>query len=354
VISSAIVWWAVSSASALLLAALAVFLWLRRPPVPIWPAVFRCQLYALLWVLGDIWATHAQTPLGKQIALVVLFSGSLALPAAWFLTVRHYVAAHGLERRWMRSRLAYLPTVWAGLSWLFMLTDPWHGQFATAVVQGANQYHWGANLAFYVNHAIALATMALALWAARRHRDPDVRLKMGILAAATLAPGAANAFHLLTSYGPRLDPAALGLGLGSAAILYGIYRRRLFNPLPVALPELIRRDPNGLMVLDRGGRLIMWNPAAERLLEGFALEPDLRVLRALAWRLSEPGSGSRLRSSRELTALLTDEPPGSRHHVFEYRGGGESRWLRLALVPIPSRRGRLAAVCVRIEDVTAQ
>ena len=38
---------------------------------------------------------------------------------------------------------------------------------------------------------------------------------------------------------PGTDEVAIGLGLGSAAILYGIYRQRLFNPLPIALPEMM-------------------------------------------------------------------------------------------------------------------
>jgi len=100
-----------SAVSGLLLVAIAILLWVRRPPAPLWPIAFACQVFALLWVGGDLWATHAHTPDEKQLALFVLFSGSLLLPAAWWTTARRYVVSHGLGRAWMRSRWARLP-VW--------------------------------------------------------------------------------------------------------------------------------------------------------------------------------------------------------------------------------------------------
>ena len=69
--------WLISAASALLLAGLAVLMWFRRPPAPLWPIAFACQIFALLWVVGDLWASHAGSLGQKQIALAILFTGSL-------------------------------------------------------------------------------------------------------------------------------------------------------------------------------------------------------------------------------------------------------------------------------------
>jgi hypothetical protein len=69
-------WWIASTASALLLASLAILLWLRRPPPPLWPVLFACHVFAFLWVVGDVWATRATSLVEKQIALTVLFTGT--------------------------------------------------------------------------------------------------------------------------------------------------------------------------------------------------------------------------------------------------------------------------------------
>ncbi len=345
--------WVLSASSALVMAGVAVFLWLRRPPAPLWPIAFVCQLLALLWVLGDLWACHATSLPEKQIALAVLYSGGIPIAAAWWTTARRYVAAHGLGRPWMDTPWALLPAWYAAAAWLLMITNPWHGQFFSTVVGEPSEHHWGATTAFYANYAIVIATFALCAWAARLHASPDVRRKMGILAVASVAPVVAHVFHLASPNAAHEDATAIGLGLASAAILYGVYRKRLFNPLPVALPEILRRDPAGLLLLDRGGQLLMWNPAAERLLEGIPLEPDIRLLPALARQLENAEGDGRPSDTDLFARILEPEPAGSEQRVFRYVGGSGERWLQLSVTPIPTRRGhRIAAVCLRVDDVT--
>jgi signal transduction histidine kinase len=345
--------WVLSAASALLLAGLAVVLWVRRPPEALWPIAFACQILALLWVVGDLWASHAANLLQKQIALGVLFTGSLWIVAAWWETTRRYVVWHGLARRWMRSRWAKLPLWLAGPAWLFAITNPWHGQVLEPVLGARNEYRWGIFGLAYWNWGLTLATFALCAWAARRHASREVRSKMRLLALATLAPLGASLAHTYAPGLPREDATtALGLGLASATVIYGITRVRLFGLLPVALHEILRRDPDGVLLLDRGGRLLLWNPAAEKLLETLLLEPDLPLFDVLAKRLEAEPGGGRLSGAHELTELLTQS--GECRPVFRYVGWGGERWLRFSVAPIPGRRGRIAAVCLRVEDATQE
>jgi PAS domain S-box-containing protein len=342
--------WVVSGASALLLALLAVCLWFRRPPAPLWPVVFACQIFALLWVVGDLWATVATNPLEKEIALTLLFTGAVPISVAWWTTATRYVASHGLRRPWMERRLVRsLPPAYAAVAWLFAVTNPWHGQVMTPVVGGPNEHHWGAWLLAHVNYAIVVATFVLCVWATRRHASSDVSRRMAILSVATLAPLATNLVHVYLAVGPRTDEVAIGLGLGSAAILYGIYRQRLFNPLPIALQEVLRRDPAGVLLLRQGGRLLYWNPAAERLLEGIALEPDLDLLPVLAGRLEEEHADEGVGELWQTLGRIAGE---QEPRIVRYDSGGAERWLRLSVTPVPTRRGHLAAVCLRVEDVT--
>jgi signal transduction histidine kinase len=344
--------WVLSVGCALLLAGLAAVLWRHRPPAPLWPIAFVCQLLALLWVIGDLWASHATVLGEKHVALLVLFVGSLGLPAAWWETVRRYVCWHGLDRGWMRSRWARLPLWFAGAAWLFMLANPWHGQVLTPVVGARNEYHWGILTMTYWNWALVSATFALCAWAAWRHSVREVRTKMAVLAGATLAPLLLNVVHFSVPGVPREDTVVIGLGLTSATVIYGILRVRLFSLLPVGVHEILRRDPNGVLLLDRGGRLVFWNPAAEKLLEALLLEPDMQLLDVLATRLETEGSGRRLRGAHELNAALTSDAEG--RAVFRYVGWGGERWLRLSVSPIPGRGGRIVAACLRVEDATGE
>jgi signal transduction histidine kinase/ActR/RegA family two-component response regulator len=344
--------WILPAASALLLAGLAVCLWIRRPTAPLWPALLACHLFALLWVVGDLWASRATTLAEKQIALALLFSGSIPITATWWAITRRYVVWHGFARPWLNSRWAEAPAWFAAAAWLLMITNPWHGQFLTPVLGERDAPGWGVALMAHGSFAIVVVTIALSAWATRRHPSPDVRHKMGILALASLLALVTGLLYVYVPTALRGLAVGVGLVLASAIVLYGIQRRRLFNPLPIALPELLRRDPAGTLLLDRGGRLLLWNPAAEGLLEDLPLEPELPLLHTLAWRLESARSGERMRSSQALIRMLTEEKIPTQRHVFRYVGGSAERWLQLALVPIPSRRGELAAVCLRIEDVT--
>ncbi|MGI9590731.1 MAG: two-component system sensor histidine kinase NtrB, partial [Myxococcota bacterium] len=107
-------------------------------------------------------------------------------------------------------------------------------------------------------------------------------------------------------------------------------------------------------MVDRGGRLVAWNPAAERLLGGLELQPDMRLLHELARVLKNGDDRTRLRSSRELADILTGEAEPGTSHVFRYAGTGEERWLEFAVIPVPARRGGLTAVCLTMSDVSEQ
>ena len=320
---------ALSATSAVLLAALAVVLWVRRPPAPLWPIGFACQVFALLWVVGDLWASNARSVPEKQLAFVVLFSGSLLIPPAWLETTRRYVRMHGLSRPWLASRWATLPLWLGGALWLMAVTNVWHGQFVTPVLDGRNVYHWGISTAFYVHYAVGGATAALCAWAALHHTSPAMRRKFLLLMGATLAPAAANLLHLRLPGWPREDTTALGLGVASVIVLYGILRVRLFSPMPASVAQVLRRVSVGLLLVDRGGRLVAWNPAAQRLLGGIDLEPDMRLLRELARVLRAGDERQRLRSSRELTGLLTGDAATTGPHVFRFAGSGDERWLEI-------------------------
>jgi signal transduction histidine kinase len=344
-------WWLVPGfVAAAVLAGLAAYLALRRPPPPLWPVVFLCQIFALLWAVGDLGTYFARDLLEKQLALSVLLTGAIGLAPAWWATAVLYVRAHGLPWPWLRRRPTLaLPAAFASTAWLVAITNPWHGLFLTPIVGARNVHHLASTTTLGVSYALVVGASALLLALARRHVSPDVRRSARLLAFAIAAPLVGNAAYMASGWQVPLDFAGMGLCLASASIIFGIRRTRLFNLLPVALPEVLRHDPNGLLLLGEGGRLLYWNPAAGRILGKVPLEPDLELLAALAPRLCDDDDDEKpVDDPARLAERILSTAHAAGGSVFRL---GE-RFLRISAVPIPARRPSRAGLTVRIEDVT--
>jgi signal transduction histidine kinase/CheY-like chemotaxis protein len=345
-------WWLLPSAVAVvILAGLCVFLFVRRPPAPLWPVALLCQVAALIWVSGDLLTYFAATVTQKQLALSLLFTGSLSLPALWWATSIRYVRSHHLPWPWIHSRWVMLPTLVGALGWLAMITNPWHGLFVTPIVGGRSEYHALSTPFIVANIGMILGASVHFIGLSAQPLSQDVRRSAQILAFSALAPLIASMVYFFSDWDIPIDPVCIGLSVACGAMVWGIYHTGLFTLLPVALPELFRHDPNGVLLIGPGGRLLHWNPAAQRILDGVRLAPELDFFSLLLPELREASGEAALASNPvELALRLCKEPQDSQGHV--YRLGDSDRWVRVSAAPVPSRRGHLAAISVRIEDVT--
>jgi signal transduction histidine kinase/CheY-like chemotaxis protein len=345
-------WWLLPSAVALvILAGLCVFLFVRRPPAPLWPVALLCQVAALIWVSGDLLTYFATTVTQKQLALSLLFTGSMSLPALWWATSIRYVRSHHLPWPWIHSRWAMLPTLIGALGWLAMITNPWHGLFVTPIVGGRSEYHALSTPFIVANIGMILGASVHFIGLSAQPLPRDVRRSALILAFSALAPLLASTVYFFSDWEIPIDPVCIGLSAACAAMIWGVYHTGLFSLLPVALPELLRHDPNGVLLIGAGGRLLHWNPAAQRILEGLRLAPELDFFSLLLPELREAGGeAAEVDGPVELALHLCQEPLHSRGHI--YRLASSDRWVRVSAAPVPSRRGQLAAITVRIEDVT--
>jgi signal transduction histidine kinase len=345
-------WWLLPAAVAVpTLLGLSVLLYLRRPPEPLWPVAFICQVSALLWAVGDL-ATHFSTDLAQEArALTLLYTGSIPTAAAWWILAVRYARIHTRVPAWLAGpAIEAGPAALAAAGWLAFATHPWHGQFVTPVVGGPNLHHAGFWATVSFSYAEVAGASVLFAWVARRQSARE-RHNAWLLAGATMAPLAANAAYLFVRAGSTLDFTALGLCVTSAAVLFGVRWTGLFRLQPVALAEVLRRDPNGVLLVVPGGRLLFWNPAAERTLPGLALAADLEVVPRLAERLLHE-DGSPVDPVRLVHRLLGARPQ-SGGEVFAYASGTpDARWLQLSAARIPGRSGRLAAIQLRVGDVS--
>lgn len=336
-------------------AGFAVFVYLRRPPAPMWPVLFWTQIAALLWAAGDLAAYLSPDLNAKSAALVVLYTGSLPLAGLWFLLAVRFAEANGAPFSWGRKPWVLAPLAFAGVSWLAFLTNPWHGQFMTLRLGAPQIHHWMWHAVAVPNWALGFATAGIYISLARRtDLSPKLREQADILLAATLAVPASNILNALL---PGLHPIDLTVATGSvvgALYLYGIYSANLFDLSPTTLEQVVREDPTGVLLSDRGLRLRYANAAAQRLLPGIDLAPGVPVPELLSGHLTayrDPATPARW--SPEWNAELG--AGRGRLYRFESDGPGtvgQTSWLWISATVLPgvSRLGALH--CLRIQDVT--
>jgi signal transduction histidine kinase len=342
-----------SLAASLVLFGLCIHLYLRRPPEPLWPVAFFCQIFALLWAVGDA-ATYFATDVEQESrALTILYTGSIGSAATWWILALRYARANARLPSWLGSRwVEILTAAVATCLWLTYATNPWHGAFVTPVVGGPNIPHAGYWVTLAFSYAEVTGASALLGWVALRQRSPTERRNAVLLAVATAAPLVAIAAYVLPLGVARTDLTGLALCVTSASVLFGVRRTGLFRLRPVELAEVIRHDPHGILIVAADGRLFFWNPAAERVLAGLALAPDLELLPPLAAQLAGEDGAPVADPERFAAELLGTGSEGS-CSVFAFAlGTPEARWLRLSASPIPARRGGLAALVLRVEDVS--
>jgi len=134
-----------------------------------------------LWSLGELVASHADDMVQKQIGLVILYTGTIFLPACWWaLSVRWAQELKGEE--WLaRPFWVRAPVFWAAAMWLAMASNPLHGSFLTPVLGARNVYGPLWWVMAIPNYALMLAAAGLVIRASWRVDRPAVRRQALVL-----------------------------------------------------------------------------------------------------------------------------------------------------------------------------
>jgi diguanylate cyclase (GGDEF)-like protein len=252
-----------------------------------------------------------------------------------------------VDRNWrMEPKTRWLllaePTVMSVLA----ITDRWHGlvnqtsESAGSVVLVAG--HFGP--VFWVHSTYSYLLLGWALvGVARAWVDAPAlqRRQLGSLLLGAAFPAVTNAVSLaLVANGNSLDVSPIGFVITGIIASYAVFRLGLMRLVPVARGLVVDTIGDGLVVLDRDGRILDLNPAAESLLRrvqgwyGVALPDDL---------VGHPGSILR----------PPDQAPGPlRPGEFHLRVGDEQLDLDLRLDPLHDRRGAVLGLVVLMRDIT--
>jgi len=305
---------------------------------------------AFLWATGEIVTSLSPDLLWEQVGIAVLYSGSIFMAPVWWLITLRWAAEQDVPLPFTAPGWQRWPFAWAGCMWLVMLSNPWHGLFLTPIVGDRNLYPplwWAMALPSY---ALAAGAFGVAIYALRATRARTVRRQAVLMACAGSVMVLSNWLYVLRD-APTINATLLALAASGAVIMAGLYREGLFGLLPVALPVIAARDPDGLVLLRSGGRVAWANARARELFAPVELVTNLRLPQAFLGRLSEPD----LSQPDDLAAGFEEvwwqrllAPAG---RLVRFGENGE-RWLRLRAQAIRGSGGQLVALCLRTRDVT--
>ena len=243
----------------------------RRQPFP-GRTPFRWLMVATLaWLAAKGAELSVASPGCKVFWSEQAWLAILATPTLWLLFLWRYTrpAAEPL-----RASAVWWLSIAPLAMWLAAATNTWHGLVYTPATGpvgpepgAAVRYVHGPVfwLAAAYAYGLLAAGMVVAVWAVVRSRSALRRLHAALL-ALTLLPWVVNLSYL--AFGARLfgtDPTPFSFAVVLAVLAWIIRRWNLFDLRPIARGVLLDALADPVLVLDRAGRLIDVNPAAQRL-----------------------------------------------------------------------------------------
>jgi PAS domain-containing protein len=220
----------------------------------------------LAYATGDLIATVGATnPQVQWAGMMLLYWGVMLTPPSWWLLAVRFSQAQGHPLPFLTSTWTRLPFWIAGLFWLCLATNPWHGQFLIPNPGGRSEFLWlwWAHIAFA--YTITLCVVASYARLAIRVRSSPSRLRALLMLFASIL----NLLVHMIGTGSEpvpFDPNILPLALTCVLFMGGVYGARLFAVSPVAVDAVLRHQPEGALLVDNEGLLLYANPAAETFL----------------------------------------------------------------------------------------
>jgi diguanylate cyclase (GGDEF)-like protein len=320
--------------AALLDAAGAVWVWRRRL------AVGRVSL-ALLLLAAAAWSGAYAMELitvgrvSREFWGSLEYVGTTLLAPAWLMFVLEYVD----RREWLTVRLALLLAIEPLLVFAALLNPETHdlfrhfgpGPVAPIPVVEVGGLYW-VHFA-YVNAVILIGTGLLVV---RLLRVSSLyRRQSLILLAAVIFPMLGNlASSLQLPLADLYDPTPIAVSLGLLLLVWGAFRYRLLDLIPVARGAAFDWILDPILVVDAYGRVVDRNPAAISVLgSGAYVGTRLQdLLQEHTARLDATAAGAELK---------LDGPTGP----LEFE---------MVMTSLDDHRGRPAGQLVQLRDITAR
>lgn len=321
--------------------AIAAFVWSHREAVG-GRALTLLLLAAGTWTICGAVEVSLLDPRSQELWGDIKYVGIVALPPALLAFAVEYT---GRRRRMGRRAVALLaiePVLVLLAIWLpsthrlvrYVPRDAPYGHYAVAQ---AGPLFWVHAVYSYVLILLAVVLLVQALLRVQRRYA-----KAWLLIGSALLPLLLNVvytLHLTDRLG--VDPTPLGFSVTGLVLVWGFFRFRLLEIVPVGRKLVVERIPDAVVVLDRSGHVVDANPAAARLTDG---------------RVSALIGRDLLDVLPQLAPLI--DGTGASQHAFgscrAKRADGVVVDLAVTISPLPDELHAPTGRLVVLRDVTAQ
>jgi diguanylate cyclase (GGDEF)-like protein len=288
----------------------------------VWCATYAMELITVGRVSRELWGS-------------LEYVGTTLLAPAWLMFVLEYTGHRDRLTRWVMAALAIEPLI----VFAVLLNPQTHdsirhfgpGPVARVPVVEVGAFYW-VHFA-YVNALIVAGTGVLIV---RLLRVSSVyRRQSFILLAAVILPMLGNvASSLQLPFADKYDPTPITVSLGGLVLVWGAFRYRLLDLIPVARGAAFDWILDPILVVDGFGRVVDRNPAAIRVLGSGAYVGTLiqNLLQEHTVLLDATASGAELKLETETG-------------TFDFE---------IVMSPLDDHRGLPAGQLVQLRDITAR
>jgi PAS domain S-box-containing protein len=327
------------------------------------PLAFTLFLLGItVWLLAYAWEVSSLDITTKVLASKVQYLGIAITPTSWLVYILNYARVG----RWLTPlRLGLLciePLLVAALAW----TNEKHHliwQQIELLTLSPNfsplRMTYGRFFYIHVVYSYGLMVWATSLLIMALLRSPHLyRKQVATLLICAGAPWIGNIIYLARqtgllpmneeaySFGSSillwLDWTPFGFLVTGLAALWGRWRFRLWDIVPIARDAVIEGMADGVLILDRQNRIVDLNSAAQKIL-GL---PIPKIMGQPAEQI--------LSTYPLLMELLVRSPNQYRLIAQEQTVNGANDWFEISLSPLYSKHPQMMGQLMIWRDVTVQ
>jgi PAS domain S-box-containing protein len=319
-------------------------------------ALVACLLAVVVWSMFYSFELVSHTVVAARVWSGLKFLGIVGLAPAFWAFVMEYTGRSARIRPRTWALLGIEPAIVLA-SLAFPATSEWIHFYTAeqemairldqAPIAGTGPLFWPH--AAYTYGLVLTATAVLVLRLARITRT--YRKQAAAMAAATLIPIVGNlVYNIDPTVTSGVDPTPFLFAVTAVVLVWGFFRLRLLDLVPVARGQIVEQMVDGVLVLDVYGRVVDANPAGADL---FGLRRGELIGRYAADLL--PPAGALLDQHCAGRTTRGDVSPRDRadqglHGPGLHRQG--ARDLSMALTSLVDRSGAEAGRLLVISDVT--